>query len=225
LKHLVRVLFASMLAVSAVAGLTVTSMATASSGHPLPPVGFKANPAPPPEATLKVTMITLSIAECAAMNTAVVAAGKPAVASCLAELQSYGQNRLALPAGTRTAAARSLLPSSVVYAAAAYWYWSRWDKACSIYGCWFWSTTLQEDGVANGTNVWEWNIYCTPTGYNTNITWCGFSHNGGGWPYYSIQFGLNSQSCTFYSGGPACSGHGIRVSIDDWGNAFGRSAW
>lgn len=215
---------ASSLAVSAVVGPAVSSMA-AGPDHPLPPSAYHPDLIPPPTAAVTTEIVTLPTAQCDAMNKALAAAGHATDPSCRAVHQSYGQNHLALPAGTSVATARNFLTNSTVYASAAYWYWSWWDQECSIYGCWFWGVSLSEDGVANGSNVWQWNTGCTPNGYNTTVSWCGYLHNGGGWPYYAMQFGVNSTSCAYVNGGPACFGHGQRRWINDYGNPAGYSYW
>ena len=101
---------------------------------------------------------------------------------------------------------------------AGYWYWSWQDQICSIYGCWYWSLASWEDGIANGYNVWQWHHTCTPSGINASITWCGSFFNGGGWPNYAMQFGLNGQQCFNYPWGQVCFQHGLRRWINDWGN-------
>ncbi len=83
---------------------------------------------------------------------------------------------------------------------------------------------LALDGVANGYNVWNWNNFCTASGYGTSITWCGTIHNGGYWPYSSMQEGLNYNYCI----GPAgigCFGHGFRNTLNTWGNLVAISDW
>jgi hypothetical protein len=215
---------ASLLAAGALVVPAVTSVAAAPD-HPAPPAGYHRDLSPPPTATVTTEIVTLPAAQCAAMNKALAASGQRTDPTCRAVHQSYGQNNLALPAGTTLATSRNFLTGNTAYAAAAYWYWSWWDQECSIYGCWFWGVSLWEDGVANGSNVWKWNEGCTASGYNTTVTWCGFFYNGGGWPYWAMQFGENSSSCAFINGGPACFGHGQRRWIDDWGNPSGYSYW
>ena len=181
---------------------------------PLAPVGFQPDLAPPPGAHITVRTITLQPGSCAMLNEAPSSAG-----GCQAVLYSYGRNFQPLPVGVRYAA------SGPDVLAAGYWYWSWWDQMCSAYGCWYSSFTLQEDGVANGSNVWQWNKYCTPGGINTNITWCGYNYNGGGYPYYAMQFGLNGTGCPIINGGPFCINHGMRRWIDDWGNPGYYTQW
>ncbi|MHB8589002.1 MAG: hypothetical protein ACYDA0_09145 [Candidatus Dormibacteraceae bacterium] len=197
----------------------------ASSGRPAPPPGYKVPADPPPGAVIKSEVITLSASACASLSQGLDAPGKAALATCEVVHSSYGVNHAPLPAGTRLTGSLFTDHIALAAASAGYWYWSRWDRLCSIYGCWYVSYTLTEDGIANGNNVYQWNEGCTPGGLNTSITWCGSLYNGGGYPYYAMQFGLNGQSCVILSGGTICAQHGIRRWIDDWGNAGGYSVW
>ena len=190
---------------------------TASAGHPMPPAGFNPSLDPPPGAVVHTELLTLPAGSCATIN------GGGPHASCQAFHYSYGVNHQALPAGTEIAGASS----GVALAAtppAGYWYWSRWDEICSIYGCWYFSLTLSEDGDANGSSVWRWHNNCTPGGL-ASVTWCGYFNNGGPPPYYAMQFGLNGQACVPVSGNTICAAHGIRRSIDDFGNPGAYQQW
>lgn len=91
-------------------------------------------------------------------------------------------------------------------------------------GCWFANYKLTYDGVANGTNVWQWDVGCTPGGYGTNCTWKGYLYNGGGWPYYKMQFGANAQFCVVLNS-IGCFNHGMRTWVDDSGNDLGVASW
>jgi hypothetical protein len=221
-RSIVRLLLASALAGGVLLVPAGASMA-AGPDHPLPPPGFRED-ATPPGVALTTEIITLPAAQCASMNKALVAAGHAMEPDCRAIHKFYGQNHLPLPAGTITAS-RGLFTSGSVYASTAYWRWAFRSYECAIYGCWYWEVNLDYDGVANGTHVYQWNVGCTATGYNTTCTWWGYAYNGGGWPNYAMQFGDNSTSCAATSGGPACFGHGQRQWVDDWGNAFNYSAW
>jgi hypothetical protein len=79
---------------------------------------------------------------------------------------------------------------------------------------------MTEDGVANGSHVWQWNHGCTAGGAFGTMDggWCGYLYNGGGWPYYAMQFGLNGRACIITSWGTGCYNHGMRRWIDDYGN-------
>jgi hypothetical protein len=209
MKHVRLLLVAS---VCAVLPLTV-SPAMAAPTHPAAPVGWHPSLNPPAGAVVQREVITLPAGLCASFN------GGGAQASCQAIHYSYGVNHQALPANTTVANA-----SPNVALAAAYWYWSRWDKTCSIWGCWYVSFTETEDGDANGLNVWRWSSSCSGGGLGV-ITWCGYFYNGGGYPYYAMQFGLNGEACIPLSGGTVCANHGIRRWIDDNGNPGGYSTW
>jgi hypothetical protein len=202
-------------------GTVMTTMA--SGGHPAPPPGFRPATGPPAGALVETELLTIPAAQCDVMNKGLASQGLAPVTSCEVEHRSYGVNHGPLPAGSKLAGA--LFSNRVAQADAAYWYWYRWDEICSIYGCWYMSFTLSEDGVANGSNVWQWNVGCSPGGINTSISWCGSLYNGGGWPYYAMQFGLNGQACVILSGGTVCAQHGMRRWIDDWGNPGGFSRW
>lgn len=168
---------------------------------PAPPAGFKGtavDAATAHGATSRI--IRLAPRACAEYNRAYPGS----VPDCQARLYTYGRDHQALPAGSRSASPNS------------YWYWSYSDEECSIYGCWYWSVNLSMDGVADGSNVYQWNVGCSPGGYGTSCTWKGYLYNGGGWPYYAMQFGENSQSCV----GPygiGCFAHGQRQWINDYG--------
>jgi hypothetical protein len=209
-KH-VRLFFVA-LAYALLPGAATTALA--SPGHPAPPAGFRPALDPPAGAAVQSELITLPAGECASVN---------GDTSCQAIHLSYGVNLQALPAGSTIAGASS----GVALAATVppgYWYWSRWDKICALYGCWYFSMTLTEDGVANGNNVWKWDEGCTPGGL-ARTTWCGYFYNGGGPPNYAMQFGINIEACAPLSGGTVCAAHGIRRWIDDFGNPGGYSAW
>ncbi len=179
---------------------------------PGPPAGWvapgvPADPASAPGAAVET--ITLGAAPCAALN-----ATDPGVApTCQLRHYSGGVNHQPVPGS----------PSRGGVTNGAYWswYWSHWDAVC---GAWCsWKMASSEDGVADGYNVWQWDHGCTPSGYGTVITWCGSLYNGGGWPNYAMQFGLNGNVCA----GPniGCVGHGLRRWIDDNGKPGGFYTW
>ena len=205
----IRVIARTVLAMAAavVMLMTISTAAAQASAAkpPAPPVGFKGTPVnPATTGATSVRIITLNPKTCAEYNRT----NPGSVPGCRAKLYTYSRNHQALPIGTT--------------AASGYWYWSASDEECSIYGCWYWSANLWMDGVANGSNVWQWNVGCTPGGYETYCgygsgQWYGYFYNGGGWPYYAMQFGDNSKSCVApYNVG--CYNHGQRQWINDWGN-------
>lgn len=167
--------------------------------------------------SVKVETLTLPAPLCAAIQKAQLGA------SCQILHYWAEANHLSLPQGTLTAS------SSV--AASSYWYWWASDMICSStgFGCAAWSLHLTMDGVANGTRVYQWDEGCTPGGggFLTVVDWCGFLHNGGGWPTNGMQFGLNGHVCTISIGpvGGICFNHGIRRWINDWGNPGGLYTW
>jgi len=186
--------------------------------HPLPPSGYQIDVSPPPGTTIEEEIVTLPASACAVMNQALVERGQQAEKDCRAIHGSYGFNHRPLPAGTVARSTGGLFDAGTVQAAAAYWHWGWYDYECSLYGCMVWKVSLEEEGVANGSNVWQWGVYCTPSGLGTVCTWKGYFHNGGGWPYYAMQFGENSCTGASVNGTSVCMNHGIRRWIDDWGN-------
>ena len=199
------------------ASTSTPTTADAAALAPKPPAGWTGTHVPTDPSKIPgvtVEQITLSPALCAALNG--VRSG--AAPGCVGLHYSLGTNHEALPTGT-TAPQKGITPSSY-----AYWHWSYSDWICSIAGCWLASLTLWEDGVANGTYVWQWDVTCTPGGQNTNVQWCGYLHNGGNWPYYAMEFGLNGQFC-IGPWGLGCINHGIRRWINDWGQPAGFSSW
>ncbi|MGH7142242.1 MAG: hypothetical protein ACREF5_02080 [Candidatus Saccharimonadales bacterium] len=191
--------------------LAATDVQAASTAVPTPPAGFVgltniSNPATVPGATSQI--VTLPGTECTAMEAAEPAGSIP---NCQVLIYSGGANHQPVP-GVKFAAR----------AATVYWYWSWWSAECSIYGCWWWKLNSTEDGVADGAHVYNWNHGCTPSGYDTKITYCGVNFNGGGWPRYGVQYALNGDACV----GPygiGCFAHGIRQWINDSGEAYGFS--
>lgn len=182
-------------------------------GPPQPPPGFKHQTTAQGVEAVEEEIVNLSPEACAGNDMAV---------DCKLLHRSSGGSHLALPAGTQRTG-RSLFSDHVVFAA-DYWYWYRWDEFCSIYGCWYMGYRQDEDGIANGDNVYKWNHGCTPEGLNTYADWCGDLYDGGGWPYYAMQFGFNGHTCVI-SSYTVCVNHGMRRWIDVWGNPGGYSYW
>lgn len=182
-------------------------------GHPLPPAGYRppvaAGPVAPSDPArapgVRAHRVHLPAAVCHAWNRA-----RPGAApNCMAIHYVSGGTHRALPRGTRTAGS---LHAASVSADSGYWYWSWRDDDCSTAGCWLADFYSWEDGVANGSSVWNWDHGCG----GGPISWCGDLYNGGGWPYYAIQYGLDS-------GDPY--NYGIRRWIDDSGSPAGYDAW
>jgi hypothetical protein len=222
-KTVGHLLIASALAFGVLMVPSAASMA-AGPDHPLPPAGYQPDFTPPEGVLVSSEVVTLPAAQCAEMNQALKAKGQSGEADCRAIHRTYGHNHQPLPAGTVARTSNTLAGAGTVYAS-DYWHWDRWDQECALYGCWYWAVTLTEDGVANGSNVWQWNVWCTASGVNTSCTWRGSSYNGGGWPYYAMQFGENSCSSVIVNHFYFCINHGMRRWIDDWGNAAGFSNW
>lgn len=222
-KSVGHLLIASALAFGILMVPSAASMA-AGPDHPLPPAGYRPDLSPPPGAVVKEEVVTLPAAQCAGMNQALTAQGLAAEADCRAIHGSYGFSHRPLPAGTVTRTS-ALLNAGTAYASVAWFTWGWYDYECALYGCWYWKVTLEEDGVANGANVYQWHVWCTPSGVNTSCTWTGYNYNGGGYPYYAMQFGENSCSYVIVRGLYFCIGHGMRRWIDDWGNGGGFSNW
>ncbi len=187
------------------------SETAASMSHPLSPAGFHGMPASAAGAKVIMHTITLPKKSCASLS----AVHPGTVPGCKIDVYTSSVNRQPLPRGTKM--------QSAVSSSSDYWYWSDEAWACPAAGCWVWKIDLQMDGVANDLNVWQWNEYCTPSGYGETITWCGYLHNGGGSPYYGMQFGVNWNSCV----GPygiGCFSHWMRVWINDDGNQTSSSS-
>jgi len=205
---------AVMMAAAAAAMLIMipTAAANASVTAPAAPAGFKAAPvnlATDPGASVQT--ITLTKGECTALNHS----HPGTVPNCKALLYTDSGNHEALPAGTAKA---------IKDASSGYWYWWGSKEECSLYSCHYWSVHLTMDGVANGSHVYQWNVGCTASGYDTSCAWHGYLYNGGGWPHYAMQFGENSNSCI----GPyniGCTGHGMRQWVNDDGYLTGYDHW
>jgi hypothetical protein len=190
--------------------MAAVSALAQSSGPPLPPVGFNPVIAPPAGTVVQSEIITLPATACAQMQAAAT--------GCQVLHRSWGTNHQALPSGTQVAS-RPLFSDHVALASVppGYWYWSWWDQECS--GVWpycsfpGWSLTMTEDGIANGTSIWEWNHGCTPGGLDSSVTWCGYLYNGGanvGNGCCEMQYGLNGQICVIAQTGTFCYQHGMR---------------
>jgi hypothetical protein len=218
----VRLLFIALACAMLPATVTTTM---AQSGRPAPPADFQPATAPPAGVAVHKEFVTLPAAACANMNTTLVAEGKPAVASCQMVHTYWSINHAPLPSGTTLVGSRFSDHIALASVPPGYWYWAYRANWCSIYGCWYLGFYLNVDGIANGTNVWEWNKGCTPGGINSAIDWCGFLYNGGGSPYYAMQFGLNGHQCIVANQGTLCYNHGIRMWVNDSGSAYGYSAW
>ena len=79
------------------------------------------------------------------------------------------------------------------------------------------ATSLEEDGVYNGSNIWQYHVWCTASGVANTCTWRGYNYNGGGSPKYAMQFGENSCVGAVLNGAQVCIGHGQRRWINDNG--------
>jgi hypothetical protein len=207
-------LFVVALLLALISIASVPALAAAP-GPPQAPVGWQAS-GPPAGAWVHSERLTLPSAECASAQ-----AVRFTDASCQYIHQWWSETHQPLPQGTRLAGASS----SIALAAVPYYYWSWGDWDCSIYGCGYGGFRLWEDGVANDVNVWQWDVTCTPSGINTNCTWKGYFYNGGGYPYYAMQFGANEQQCLSTQLGLVCANHGMRRWINDEGDPNGFSAW
>ena len=114
--------------------------------------------------------------------------------------------------------------------AAATIYYGYWvDEICPYVGgqsaCWITGYKQTEDYTYDGSHVWESTHGCTPEGFESSITWCGYLYNGDGPPYYAMQFGLNGLSCLSTKIGVLCYNHGMRRWINDSGSPGSFSWW
>jgi hypothetical protein len=220
------------------AAVQVTPLLAASpSAPPVAPAGWHASGldlSKVPGATVQT--LTLDPQQCAAVKQTAPSTDQ----SCQFREYSLHVNHRSVPAGKQfnwdssalmvssSASAASLLVSPATSSSDPYWYWHDWDQICTIAGCGVMSLSLEEDGVANGWYVWQWNVTCTPGGWGTSILpgGCFYLHNGGGAPYYGIQFGLNGQACVAWNG-IGCFNHGMRRWISRWGDegSFAYQSW
>jgi hypothetical protein len=202
---------------------TVADAATTGSVVPISPPGFKA-PASADlsqllgkDPTVHIETLKLPATSCSAKELA------RSTGKCqILHYWKTGATRLPLSRGTQ-----------VISASGGYWYWWAWDQICSSNdpgthdGCTYWSFTMTEDGVANGSHVWQWNHGCTAGGFFGSVDgqWCGYLYNGGGWPNYAMQFGLNGKACLITAWGTGCYNHGMRRWINDYGNRSTFYSW
>jgi hypothetical protein len=165
-----------------------------------------------------VERVQLSPADCARLLAGVPAAQAAQVQAqqCSMLHYSFGANHLPVPARMPGAPGASAGTGSS--GCCGYWYWWWWDDLCNGISCSIWDFHLNEDGVADGNNVYQWHTNCTASGLGSTVTWCGYLFNGGGAPYYGMEFGVNGSVCIGIGPATYCYGHGMRRWIDDWGD-------
>jgi hypothetical protein len=188
------------------------TLAAVESGVPLSTLAAQGNP------YVRVEHVDLSAGDCTRLLAGVPAAKMAQVQAeqCSMLHYSFGANHLPVPAHTSGAPEASAGTASS--ACCGYWYWSWWDDLCNGLSCNVWDFHLNEDGVANGYNVYQWHTNCTASGLGSTVTWYGYMFNGGGWPYYGMEFGCNGTVCVGIGPASYCYGHGMRRWIDDWGD-------
>ena len=97
-------------------------------------------------------------------------------------------------------------------------YYTNDDELTDITNGNVWSANEWEDGVANGNNVYNWHNQCTPGGLGVAINSCFVNFNGGGPPYYGLQYGMDICTGLVTSWVSFCFHHGQRRWIDDYGD-------
>jgi hypothetical protein len=231
-------LLAALGSVTAVASASAAT--TGSSGHavsqaiPIAPAGWKpetvARPWLNPHATMRV--VTLSRTACSALNKA-----RPGAAPDCTVRDYFlrdGGNHQPLPAGTRFSTGGHVITAKAAAAASsAYWYWGVYsfvECSNSIAGCTAWNVNLTIDGVADGSNVYQWNVGCSTGsfGYDATCGWSGYLYNGGevvpGCGCVGMQFGEDSTE-TIVTSITGFINSGQRVWVDSFGDWFNYSSW
>ncbi len=201
-------------ATPAVAVVAAHSQLTVSESVPLAP-----KDASQPRAETGVR--ALSPAACAALHRQHLGAAP----DCHVQEYVTGEKGLPLPSGTRFSAN---LSASDAAASAPYYQFHYHFVQCNtgIGGCRIWSTNLEIKGVYNGSYVYQWNVWCTPSsnGVSNRCTWWGYSGNGGeqksGWPVNAMTFGDNSTASGSVAGTTYNWTGGQRVWVDVNGTWF-----
>jgi hypothetical protein len=153
-----------------------------------------------------------------------------AAPNCKVQYYVTGEKGLPVPAGTHVPAAKAASASA---ASAPYYEYEYTFNQCNTGagGCSIWKVSLEIQGDYNGSYVYQWNKWCTPSGQlvaNT-VTWCGYSGNGGepksGWPVHAMTFGDNSHASGSIAGVDYNWEGGQRVWVDVYGTWFDHSTF
>ena len=216
------------------ASAAATAQPTASRAIPIPPVGWHpqaiARPWLNPHATTRTE--TLSPAACAALHKEHPGAARSCkVRDYFLKISSHQP----LPRGTRfvTANGAKATHTAAVQAATAYTEFDyTWTQcATTAGGCNGWATTLEAQGVWNGTHVYQWNVWCTPRSsvYDNTCTWKGYLDNGGAYLAWcgcvAMQFGENSHASISEGGYTSNWEAGQRVWVNIFGYPFDHTQW
>jgi hypothetical protein len=231
---MIRSIVAALVALSAVVGsASLTQAQTAPTspaataaavarGVPLHTLFAQGNP------NVKVKRIDLSPTACASALVGVspVLLNRARAEQCSMLLYSFQATHLPIPAG------RNLLTGAPTVGIAAisseccgFWYYSGSDELTDVVTGGIWNATLWYDGVANGTNVYYWDNFCTPGGIGVTINACFHNFNGGGPPYYGIQYGMDFCAGVTTGWISFCIQHGIRQWADDFGTDSTEYDW
>ena len=196
---------------------------TMSQPIPLPPKGLRPQAINRPwlDPHAKKWVQALSPAACAALHHQ----HPGAAPGCRVQDYVAGEKGLPLPAGTHFSATRV---ASNAAASAPYYEYDYSFVQCNtgVGGCRIWSTNLEIRGVYNGSYVYQWDVWCTPSsnGVTNTCTWRGYSGNGGeyksGWPVHAMTFGDNSAASGTVAGTTYSWTGGQRVWVDVYGTWF-----
>jgi hypothetical protein len=224
---MIRSIVSALVAVSAVVGsASMTQAQTAptspaataaavAGGVPLHTLAAQGNP------NVKVERIDLSPSECARVLAGVSASqlSKARSQQCSMLHYSFHANHLPVPSGDSMATGApnsgTVMNSGIC---CGFWYYTNGDELTDPTGGSVWSANEWEDGDANGRNVYAWHNQCTPAGLGVAMNDCFTNFNGGGAPYYGLQYGMDICTGLTTSWVSACFHHGQRRWIDDWGN-------
>jgi len=224
---MIRSIVAALVAVSAVVGSASMTLAQSAppsqaataaevaSGVPLHTLAAQGNP------NVKVERIDLSPSACARLLVGVPAArlAQARAQQCSMLHYSFYASHLPVPAGRQVV---SGAPTAGVVAngsiCCGFWYFTNDDELTDITNGNIWSANEWEDGVANENNVYNWHNQCTPGGLGVAINSCFVNFNGGGPPYYGLQYGMDICTGLVTSWVSFCFHHGQRRWIDDWGD-------
>ena len=224
---MIRLIVAAMVAASAIVSSDSLSRAqtaptspaataaAVASGVPLHTLAAQGNP------NVTVQRVDLPVAACSKLLAGVPA---PKFAQARTEQCSmlhyrFHANHLPIPARSTSIAGPAVTGAVTTSSVCCgYWYYTNDDELTDITNGYVWSANEWEDGVANGNNVYNWHNQCTPGGLGVAINSCFVNFNGGGAPYYGLQYAMDICTGLTTSWVSFCFHHGQRRWIDDWGN-------
>jgi hypothetical protein len=223
---MIRIIVSALMALTAVVGsASMTRAQTAptspaataaevAGGVPLHTLAAQGNP------NVKVERVDLAPSDCARMVAGVPAAkvAQTRAQQCSMLHYSFHANHLQIPAGANlTTGAPTSGTVATSSTCCGFWYYTNDDELTDITNGNVWSANEWEDGVANGNNVYSWHNQCTPGGLGVTINDCFTNFNGGGAPYYGLQYGMDICTGLVTQLVSFCFHHGQRRWIDDFG--------